>query len=327
MQFLPVNGLHSKAMILFQPLWLLVSVACIKAWAGSADYLHNKRSCSKGLQKNSHQTKLELCLRRRPCRKTGWLPQITLTNHTYRKLIIHFLSHIFKQSWITKCWGDCICWHFSNKNLPTCFHLALDMADTLVDTALQNMQSKFWLSWAQNAGSIYEWLASWAQKRVGPGNAYIWFPDNPSNQPLYPPLLFFPLKNLLFSRFYSFIQVVLNGHTQCARTREEAKEVEMFLVHSDCFFLPPPILLLLKLPLCFAWVIAVAIVPTDIPLYILSFLSWKPLSGFVSQSKSQSPHHDLYDPRCPCAMFVWNFVLPPVPSLHWLHCSFTAPQT
>lgn len=49
MQFLQVNGLRSEVMTVFQLLWLWVSVTCIKAWAGSADYLHNKRSCSKGL--------------------------------------------------------------------------------------------------------------------------------------------------------------------------------------------------------------------------------------------------------------------------------------
>lgn len=53
----------------------------------------------------------------------------------------------------------------------------------------------------------------------------------------------------------------------------------------------------------------------DTPLYILSFISWKSPSGFVYQSKS--PHHGLYDPLWPRAMFVWHNVLPPVLSLHW----------
>lgn len=56
----------------------------------------------------------------------------------------------------------------------------------------EQVEGHFWLSWAQNAGTDYEWLAHLAQRKR-PGNAYIWFPDLPSSQPPSPcPLLFSP---------------------------------------------------------------------------------------------------------------------------------------
>lgn len=170
-------------------------------------------------------------------------------------------------------------------------------------------------------------LARRAQRKKRPGSAYIWYPDHPSSRPsLPPPSLFLPFKKLCSFEVYFFIQPLLNDHTQCVRTREDEKEVyNTFPLHSDLaiyftrgnthrsnslrlwLLVTSTFSLLLKWPLPLAWIIAVAVALTNVPLSLFVIKPHLyPINSFLKIPQWLRPHlMKSWSPPWPVRPSIW----------------------